>query len=119
MKITCGPILMGHVKVMLVHVEKNYGEVKMEVAIFITGVLLLLLVLEVIYWTRFRGQPIDVYNPLVSWTRAGIVFCSCFIISWATGTMNKILAAPLFTPEQLKNPQWIAWTGQAASFLLS
>ena len=76
----------------------------MGVTIFITCVMVLLLVLEIIYWTRYRGHPKEVYNPLIAWTRALIVFCSCFIISWATGTMNKVLAVPLVTPEQLKKP---------------
>ena len=79
----------------------------MGVTVFIGCVWLLLVVLLTIYWTRFRGHPKEVFNPLVSWTRAGIVFCSCFIISWATGTMEKVLSRPLATPEQLKDPAWI------------
>jgi len=88
----------------------------MGVNVFITCVAVLLLILVIIYWTRFRGHPKEVLNPMVSWTRAWIVFCICFIISWATGTMNKILADPLVTPEQLENPKWIAWT--AGCFVL-
>ena len=84
----------------------------MGVNIFITCVVVLLLVLEIIYWTRFRSHQKEVFNPMVSWTRAWIVFCICFIISWATGTMNKVLAVPLVTPEQLQNPKWIAWTAR-------
>jgi hypothetical protein len=82
----------------------------MGVTIFISCVWLLLIVLLTIFWTRFRGHPKEVFNPVVSWTRAGIVFCSCFIISWASGTMEKVLTSPLATPEQLADPAWIAWT---------
>ena len=82
----------------------------MGVAIFITCVAVLLITLLIIYRTRFWGHPKEKHDPMVSWTRAWIVFCICSIISWATGTMHKILDGPLVTSEQLENPKWIAWT---------
>ncbi len=50
----------------------------MGVNIFITCVAVLLLVLEIIYWTRFRSHQKEVFNPIVSWTRAWIVFLYLF-----------------------------------------
>jgi hypothetical protein len=88
----------------------------MGVNIFISCVAVLLLILLIIYRTRFWGHPKEDYNAMVSWTRAWIVFCICSIISWATGTMDKILTNLVVPPGQLEDPQWIAWT--AGCFVL-
>ncbi len=88
----------------------------MGVNIFIICVAVLLLILLIVYRTRFWGHPKEILNPKVSWIRAGVVFCICFIISWATGTMKKVLAQPLVTARQLEDPAWLAWT--AGCFVL-
>jgi hypothetical protein len=88
----------------------------MGVNIFITCVAVLLLILLIIYRARFWGHPKEVYSPKVSWTRAWIVFCIFFIISWAFGTMDNILSNPIVSSEQLEDPKWIAWT--AGCFVL-
>lgn len=50
------------------------------------------------------------YNPQLAWYRAGIYFCACFIISWATGVFKTLLHTPLATPDQLANPVWLGFT---------
>jgi len=78
--------------------------------VFISGIAILLIILLIIYSTKYRGLPQNDFNPIVLWIRAGIYFCSCLIISWGTGTMSKILKSPIATPEQVQNPAWITWT---------
>jgi len=88
----------------------------MNAGIIAASALLLMLVLLVLYRIKYWGHPKETYNPRVSWTRAWIVFCACFIISWATGTLENLLSTPLVTQEQLKNSAWITWT--AGCFVL-
>jgi len=75
-----------------------------------------LIILLIIYLKNFRGLPQNDFNPVVLWIRAGIYFCSCLVISWLTGTMNKIFQNPIVTQDQLNNTSWIIWT--AGCFLL-
>jgi len=84
--------------------------------VFISGIAILLIILLIIYSTKYRGLPQNDFNPIVLWIRAGIYFCTCLMISWITGTMTKILESPLVTPDQLQNPVWITWT--AGCFIL-
>ncbi len=51
------------------------------------------------------------YSPKRAWGIAGIYFAACFLISWATGTLNRILTEPLATADQLADPAWWAFTG--------
>ncbi len=74
------------------------------------GIAALLIILLIVYKRRFWGHPKEHYSPAVAWNRAGIFFCSCFLLSWATGTMSRLLNSPVATPQQLGNPAWIAWT---------
>jgi hypothetical protein len=84
--------------------------------VFMTGVIVLCAVLLAVYFKNYRGLPQTDFRPKVLWTRAGIYFCACLIISWVTGTMEKILANPFVTQEQLQSTAWIIWT--AVCFVL-
>jgi len=83
---------------------------------FMITLAIVLIILTITYWTRYKDQPINIFSPVVSWIRAFIFFCSALLLSWATGITSKLLTTPIATPEQLQDPQWIAWT--AGCFLL-
>jgi hypothetical protein len=63
-----------------------------------------------LYFARYRKLAAEEFSPAAAWIRAGIFFCTCFILSWLTGTQEMILAAPLATQAQLQNPRWVTWT---------
>ena len=77
------------------------------VAVFNAGVVLLLACLTGLYLRRFRGQDPGGYSAAAAWTRAGIYFCCCFILSWLTGTQAMLLQSPVATADQLQDPVWI------------
>ena len=87
------------------------------VTVFMTGVIVLLIVLLTVYLKNYRGLPQTDFNPKVIWIRALIVFCVCFILSWVTGTMDKILANPFVTQEQLQSTTWIIFTAVCFVFI--
>lgn len=90
----------------------------MNLQIFASMIGVILVILIVLYWTRFRAHPWDTYVPKIAWTRAGIYFCCCYLLSYATGAMELILNSPIVTPEQLANNNWIIYTGICALFIV-
>jgi hypothetical protein len=77
----------------------------------------LLVVLLAIYWRDDRGRPWTAYAARPAWLRAGIYFCACYLISYASGGMELILTSPVVTAEQWQDPAWIAWTVGAFAFI--
>ena len=69
----------------------------MSVTLFITVVALLGAVLLLIYLRSYRHQDENEFSPMAAWLRAGLFFCFCYLLSWATGTLEAMLAQPLFT----------------------
>ena len=67
------------------------------------------IVLFIIYRSKYKGLPIDVWKPSVAWFRAIIYFCLCNFIIIASGTLEQLLIRPLFTVEQISNPYWIIY----------
>ncbi len=85
-------------------------------AVFMTGIIVLCAFLLAVYQAKYRGLPQTDFKPRVLWLRALIYFCVCLIVSWAAGTMEKLLANPFVTQAQLQSRAWIIWT--AGSFVL-
>lgn len=84
---------------------------------FAALLVVLLVVLVVTYWRQYRGVPWTAYAARPAWLRAGIYFCICYLLSYASGGMELILTSPVATAEQLSNPAWIAWTIGAFAFI--
>lgn len=62
-----------------------------------------------IYIKKYKGLPIDVWKPGAAWIRALIYFSFCNIIIAATGTLEQIIIKPIFTTENIRSPNWIAY----------
>lgn len=86
--------------------------------IFVGLVALTGLTLAVIYNTRYRGHPWDIYYPKMAWMRGGMYFCACYTLSYLSGAMELILSSPVFTAEQLANPNWVIFTIVAIAFIV-
>lgn len=67
---------------------------------------LTLLVLVTLRFTRYRGHPWDIYYPALAWLRAGIYFCCCYLLSYLSGAMELMVANPVATAEQLASRGW-------------
>lgn len=63
----------------------------------------------VVYITKYKGLPINIWKPSVAWTRALIYFSFCNVFIAISGTLEQIIKQPLFTAEQIKNPLWIIY----------
>jgi len=85
--------------------------------IFIAFVVLTGITIAVIFNTRFKGHPWDIYYPKLAWMRGGMYFCFCYTLSYLTGGMELILSNPIATPEQLSNPNWVWYTIGIATFV--
>jgi len=77
---------------------------------FILCVALVMALIGLALWWRSRNRDPKIYDAKSAWMRAGLYFCACFILSWATGALSAVLSAPLATPENLADPAWIAFT---------
>ena len=86
--------------------------------LFIGAVAVLMLVLLLIYISRYRHHPATDYVPLAAWLRAGIFFCFCYILSWASGALEQILQQPIVTAAQWADPWWRLWAGGMLLFIL-
>ena len=75
--------------------------------------------LAFIYNTRFRNHPWDIYYPKLAWMRGGMYFCACYTLSYLTGAMELLLTAPVFTSEQLANPNWVMFTAGVTLFIFA
>jgi len=80
------------------------------VTVFMTGIVVLLVVLLKVYLENYRGLPQTDFRPKVIWLRALIVFCSFLILAWHAGTIDMILANPFVRSEQLQSTAWIVYT---------
>ena len=58
-----------------------------SVCIGVLGILLF-----IIYMSKYKGLPIDVWKPPVAWFRAIIYFCLCNFIMAASGTLEQVLS---------------------------
>lgn len=85
--------------------------------IFAALLALTLVALAVIYNTRFRHHPWDIYYPKLAWLRAGMYFCCCYLLSYFSGAMELLLTSPVFTAEQLADPQWRWFTAGVYLFI--
>ena len=88
----------------------------MDFVILIIAVVFLSLIS--IYWTRFRHHPWDKHYPKLAWLRAGIYFCFCYLFSYLTGTMDKLLSMPIATAEQWQSGSWQLITGAALLYIV-
>ena len=87
------------------------------VAVFMTGVVILLVFLLSVYVKNYRGLAQTDFRPKVIWLRALIVFCCCFILAWHAGTIDTLLANPFVTSEQLQSTAWIIYTAVCFIFV--
>ena len=78
----------------------------------------LVIILLVLYWLRFRGGDPLLYNPAAAWCRAFIYFLACFLISNLTGTQAMILDTPIWTAAHLASADWWIWTFLLTAFIL-
>lgn len=76
-----------------------------------------LVALVTVYVRRYRSVPWTVYRATPAWIRAGIYFCACFLIAWASGATEKLLDGPIATSDQLRDPTWIGYTLAALGFI--
>jgi hypothetical protein len=81
---------------------------------FAAAVAVCMVALLAYYLARYHRREIlerevTEFNPMAAWLRAGVAFCSFYLVSWATGTMQAIVTSPVATPEQLASAGWIAW----------
>jgi len=85
--------------------------------VFISAVALTGIGLAIIYNTKYRNHPWDIYYPKLAWMRAGMYFCACYTLSYLTGGMELILTSPVVTEAQLSNPNWIIFTSAIVLFM--
>lgn len=74
--------------------------------------------LAVVYHTRFRHHPWDIYYPKLAWLRAGMYFCACYLLSYFSGAMRLLLTSPPVTAQQLADAQWRWFTAGLWAFIL-
>jgi hypothetical protein len=86
-------------------------------AVLAGAIAVLLVALVTLYARRYRGRPWVVYDPKPAWLRAGIYFCACYLLSWASGGMELILTSPVATADQLGDPLWILATLVAVAYI--
>jgi len=85
--------------------------------IFAALVALTGIVIAIIFNTRYKDRKWDQYYPNLAWMRAGMYFSFCWTLSYLSGGLELILTQPLFTEEQLANPNWLIYTGLAFLFI--
>ena len=93
-----------------------------DIFAFCIAVLMILLLL--FHRARFHerenpGREELEYLPSAAWVRAGIFFCSFYLLSWAAGTMERALRSPIATKEQLTNTHWWFWVTGLTVFILA
>ena len=65
--------------------------------------------LTVLYLTRFRRQPPNVFVPKAAWLRAGIYFCACYLVAIGSGVFGALMSRPVATSEQMAERAWWLW----------
>jgi steroid 5-alpha reductase family enzyme len=86
--------------------------------VFISLVMLTGITLAIVYNTKYRNHPWDIYYPKLAWMRGGMYFCACYTLSYFTGAMELILTSPIVTAAQLDNPNWIWFTIGITAFIV-
>jgi hypothetical protein len=86
--------------------------------LFVGLIVLTGLGIAIIFNTRYRNHPWDIYYPKLAWMRGGMYFCFCWTLSYLTGGLELILNNPIATPEQLNNPNWRIYTACVALFIV-
>jgi hypothetical protein len=86
--------------------------------LFIIAVALLLALLLVVRFTRYRGHRWDRHYPALAWLRAGIYFCGCYLVSYFSGAMEILLTTPIATAAQRADPRWWGFTVGVYAFIL-
>jgi len=86
--------------------------------IFAGLVALIGITITVIYNTRYKNHPWDIYYPKLAWMRGGMYFCFCYTLSYLTGAMELILTSPIVTAEQWNNPNWRIYTACCLAFII-
>ncbi|MCP4197126.1 MAG: hypothetical protein GY762_08235 [Proteobacteria bacterium] len=81
----------------------------MNPTIYLICVVVVGIVLIIIERSKYKGLPIEVWQPGAAWIRAFIYFALCNVIIAGSGTLDKLLSQPIATPEQLANPWWVAY----------
>ena len=66
---------------------------------------------------RPDARPWTAYSAKPAWLRAGIYFCVCWLLSWASGGLELLLTAPVVTAEQVSSAAWWAYTVFAYAFI--
>lgn len=77
----------------------------------------LLVALVVRYRLTWAGRPWTTYDAGAAWLRAGIYFCGCWLVSWASGGLELLLTSPVATADQLADASWWAYTVCAYAFV--
>lgn len=90
----------------------------MSLDIFAVSLVLLLVVQLWLYISKYRGKDGGRFVPAAAWLRAGILFCFFYLMSYFTGTMQKIVAAPWVTSQQLADSAWQMWCAGMVIFIL-
>jgi hypothetical protein len=90
--------------------------VKLEYAMLL--IVLAMVVMWAVYIRAYRNQSADEFVPMAAHLRAGIFFCGCYLLSYVSGTMEAILAEPLYTPQQMADPAWRWWMLSMLVFIL-
>ena len=85
---------------------------------FAALVALLMVLLLRAYVRGYRNRAEGKFDPVAAHLRAGIFFCFCYLMSWATGTLEAILSEPVFTAEQVASPWWWSWVAGLTVFIL-
>jgi len=60
-------------------------------------IIVVMVALIVIYFTRHRRHSPDIFVPKAAWLRAGIYFCACYLVGIATGVFEALLSDPAAT----------------------
>ena len=91
--------------------------------LFIICTVVVLGILFTSYQVRYRKPEIlqletTEFNPKTSWLRAGMLFCTFFIISWAIGTLDDVLSIPIASNVQLSSTSWWLWVVGLIAFII-
>ncbi len=78
--------------------------------VFAVAIAVVLAGLAAVYFFRYRTHPWDIYYPKLAWLRAGLYFCSCYLLSYWSGAMELLVASPIATPAQLAETRWQLFT---------
>jgi len=77
----------------------------------------ILVVLLGIYFKAGRYMPWTAFSATPAWIRGGIYFSICWLLSYFSGGLEKILTSPLWTQANLDNTSWIAYTALCFGFI--